>query len=617
MAGTLQIVWEDNPDTPLKASNISKIIQSYKEDDMLFIDAHDSKLKLRANSKVSMKIKNTSAFFDFNKSFVTHDSNDYFYPVQTENLSFRIESPTQSELYSLAIESNTQNMLTNSNFSSSLTNWAIDLGDVGFGSGSSDISVEASGEDLFGNCAKITTDEVPHIVSMSQNKTIDYSTISTFSVSFYYNSDKDLKFKLVGKNSSDSSNLWWRDKTFSETKWIIQEFDFQLVSTSGSWVRYELKNIPTITGTGANIDKVELLFVADSRSTAAKISNVQLEANSYCSSYTASSRNDAIFSLRKDSIRMSQGVLDFEVCVNSFNSDRNYIMHVETADRPAMKLYFDQVNPLAPKLVFSVLNLSSTLPETGIGQDAAEVNYVKCEYLFDTDTFKSLVGKWIRILVSWDFTLSTREMRLYINNGTTVSKFEFIPSATNFTVCTDALVVRLSIGGIYTLSTSKMLLEGIIKNLKLNLFSKSSQKIIYDLARAVYPEENNYKLYEVENKNIVINDISTLDHSLSYYIWLVLDENNFQDALIVLSTSNASPYTNYHHFSKLIGSFNTDSDSSIATNTLKDETMIGSQYVKLKIESAIPTDVGKDGEIRILNTSGVKRVIMYLNNEWI
>jgi len=587
---TLQIVWEDNPDTPLKASNISKIVQSYKEDDLLFIDTNDSKLKLRANSKISMKVKNTSAFFDFNRSFATNDSSDYFYPVQHDNLSFRREGPREDNLYSLAIESNTSNLLINSNFSSGLNSWTTST------SGSSVINTEDSKESLFGSCVKMVTDSFPHPISMSQNKLI--SIQQNFSVSFYYKSDKPMKFQLMG--NPNLANKWLRD-----IDWITQEYYFDLPSTSGVWKRYEIKNIPSMSGL-IFIEEVKLLFYSDSISCTSYIANVQLEYNDYCSSYTSTSRNNPVFLLRKDSIRIDQGMIDLEMRVNSFNTERNYILYTETADRPAMKLYFDVEEK---KLVFSVLNLSSNLPEI----TDPEVNYVKCEYQFDVNTFTALINKWIRVLISWDFTLATKEMRIYIYNDISTSQFEFIPSATDFTTCTDSDITRLSFGGTYS-SADNMLFEGLIKNLKFNLFSKSAQKINYDLARGIYPEENDYKLYEVANKNVVINDISSFNPLSTHYIWLCIDLDNHQDANIIVNTSSLSPYNYYHHFSKVIGCFNTDTEANIISNSLVDMTIVGSKHTQLKIENTMPTDIGKNGEIRILNTINIKKTIIYLDN---
>ena len=52
----LKLAWEDNPDTPLSASNLSKNVIHYNDKNLLYVDNDnfiensDGKLKFRANS---------------------------------------------------------------------------------------------------------------------------------------------------------------------------------------------------------------------------------------------------------------------------------------------------------------------------------------------------------------------------------------------------------------------------------------------------------------------------------------------------------------------------------------------------------------------------------------
>lgn len=594
MNNKLQVVWEDNPDTPLKASNISKIIQSYKEGDLFFIDSNDKKLKLRANSKILLTIPETTALFELNKSFSTHNSNQYFYPTQL-NTTFRKEGSSSTNEYSLAIENNSANLLINSNFSSALTYWNV------FKSGSSDVQIVASDESLFGSSAKITIDQLSNEAGISQNKIISSEDVMSFS--FYYKSSASLKFQFIGNpQSSSGSKRWWRDD-----RWNSSEYVYTLENTQGKWKRFELPSID-VTLSDVIISEIQIKIYSNDVGTGAGsehlISNVQLELSNFCTSYTFSSREEPLFNLRKESIRISEGTIDFEVKINNYNSDYNYLFIADTAENPALRFYLDNVSK---KFVFDVFNTHAT-------SQILEENYNKCELELDVATYNSLKQKWIRFILVWDFTKETKEMKIYLNDGSIKTKFLFIPNAIDFASYSDSSITKFSFGGVFSGRLPKYISNSQYKNLKFNIYSRSSQKISDDFTMPAYADENDYKLFDVGNKNIVLSDLVNLAPMTTYYIWMCLCTLNEDESQIIINTNSLSPFTNYNYFSRLIGSFSTDSNSEILEYSILDLTDIKSKEVVVEVVTEMPVKPSKNGQLKIVKTQNDVQLVTYIEN---
>ena len=588
----LQVVWEDNPDTPLRASNISKTIQSYKEGDLFFIDSNDQRLKLRANSKILMSIPETTAFFELNKSFSTHNSSQYFYPTQS-NTTFRKEGSSSINEYSLAIENNSANMLMNSNFSSALTYWDV------FKSGTSNVQIVASDESLFGSSAKITVDQLSNDAGISQSKVISSQDLMSFS--FYYKSSASLKFQFIGNPQSLSgSKRWWRDD-----RWNSSEYVYILENTQGKWKRFELPSI-AITLSDVTVSEIQIKIYSNDAGTGAGsehlISNVQLELSSFCTSYTFSSREEPSFNLRKESIRMSQGEIDFEVKINDYSSDYNYLFIADTAENPALRFYLDNISK---KFVFDVFNTHAT-------SQILEENYNKCELELDVATYNSLKQKWIRFILVWDFTKETKEMKIYLNDGTTKTKFLFIPNATDFASYPDSSISKFSFGGVFSGRLPKYISNSQYKNLKFNIYNRSSQKILDDFTVPTYADKNDYKLFDVGNKNIVLNNLVNLAPMTNYYIWMCLCSTNEDESQIIINTNNLSPFTNYDYFSRLIGSFSTDSNSNILEYSVLDLTEIKSKKVSVEIVTEMPVQPAINGQLKIVKTAGSTQLVAFI-----
>lgn len=581
----LQVVWEDNPDTPLRASNISKIVQTYKEGELFFIDKNDNRLKLRANSKISLSIPETTAFFEFNKSYSSHNSNQYFYPVQISNTTFRKEGSSSINEYSLAIESNSANLLMNSNYSSALTYWDI------FKAGISNVEVVSSSETLFGSSVKITIDQFSNAAGLSQNKVI--TSQDKMSLSFYYKSSAQLKFQFVGNPQSVSgSKRWWRDD-----RWNSSEYVYVLEATN-EWKRFELPAID-ITLSDVAISEVQVKIYGDVESEHF-ISNVMLEKNTFCTSYTFSSREAPIFNLRKESIRMQQGAIDFEMKINNYNLDYNYIFVADTAENPALRFYLDNASR---KFVFDVFNTHAT-------SQILEENYNKCELELDIATYNSLKQKWIRFILVWDFTRETKEMKIYLYDGTIRTKFLFIPNATDFASYSDLSINKFSFGG-----ASQYVSNAQYKNLKINIYNRSSQRILDDFTLPAYADKNNYKLFEVDNTNIVINEV--LSPLTTYYIWMCMCSSNEDESQLLISTNSLSPFAGYDYFSRIIGSFSTDSLSNILEYSVVDLTQEKSSRVEVEVLTEMPTLVARQGELKIVKTINETKLVAYIDGSWI
>ena len=549
----LKLVWENNPDTPLSASNLSKIVREYIGDNLLYIDTDgfinnaDNQLKLRANSKIAVNTNKTIAFFNFNNSLISHNSK--YSATTATNVSFRKETPLNIG-NSIALETQTINKVTNPNFINELDNW------VPYTEGNANIDVVSGG--LYGeNCIKFSLSDNTPLAKISQEIQFD-STVSddynkNISISFYYKSENELNVLVVGKPNSAQPVYW--NNSEDGLRWEVQE-DAAIISLSpvNDWTRVEIKNIRTDTIWPDN--NIKLSIYSNQENTNNYIDAVQVEEKEFCTSFTENTRNESILKYSYDIMRLKKGQIDIEFLLKKLNSEKNVILKVLM--NPQFNSTLNKTFTDAMRLEFD--SLSSTL--SFYIYDTITQTEKQLSRTFSSFAFSNLIDNWQRLILSWDsiesfikFTLNSDDINITNQSFTPIDTSELI---------------NIELGGEGTFK-----FEGLISSLKFNLFPKTSDEMILDSSQIPYSDNNEYKVFEVSNENIIINndllDSGTMQPSTEYYVYFVDDEGEQEEVDIVVSESNIAPENESRFFSYMLGGFKTDSNNTIINESLWDK----------------------------------------------
>lgn len=551
------LVWENNPDTPITASNLSKAIREYEYKNILYMDTNDfinngdGLLKIRANSRIVLNNHITSAFFDFNNSLVSHDSK--ISAMQTDAINYRIETP-RNDGYSLALETETQNRVQNADFSDNLNSW--DSSTLGTA------SVNISNGGLYGdNCVILNVAATNSRALISQSIQFDptpsYEQNKNTSISFYYKSDSAINVLITGKYNSAQPIYWNNDPT--KRLWELSSATAVLtLNPSTNWKRVEIKNIRTdslwINDTSTNDIKLDI-FSSDSGTTT-YIDGVQIEQKQFCSTFTPSTRNETIIKYNSDIIRMDRGTIDVEFLVKKLSA-KNIIFRVK-------------MNP--------VFNSVSGITYTdAMRLDLDSSTYTINFYIFNTEAqeerrlnktlsqeaFNNLIDKWNRIILTWD------KDKPFI-------KFTFNSDGVNstslpFTPISDDDVVEVELGGY-----NEFKMEGLLSSIKFNIYPKSEDDIINDSYTTPYPDPCEYKIFESPNDSITIDknllDVGDEFSGLTEYYIYLYDCEGLQDSVdIIVSDNPIAPYESCKKFAKQIAGFKTDSTGKPIISSLWDK----------------------------------------------
>lgn len=521
----LKLVWENNPDTPLSAVNLSKFV-SHSTDDgerILYVDEPsvypngDGRLKIRANSKISFAVPQTNAFFRFEESLVSHNSK--YIPATTRGLTYRIESP-YTDSKSLAFDEASSNLTNDSNWQE------IENG--------SSTATFYTGDDPSSGAGFITLDVDGSASRVEAHQTVSFTNGNTVSISFYYKGEGG---RFIVEGDPNSAVKYWVDEILTQ-QWEVGEHVYILPAAS-EWTRFDLPNIETTSLIDGEIKLRFFSNIADSEVTAGAF---QLEELDYASSYMfpGTSRDASQFVLPGDIIDTEEGTVDITVRVDSFIND-NIIFVAKTTSDDAIKCYFDVS---AEQIILEVFDTDSSTVQS----------------IFLPVSLNDIREEFIRIFACWK---SDYGLKISINSlGSTQSN----TLTTTYTPFSVDEITGVHIGGEYNGSSSSNLLRGMIDSLKFNFLFKSVQEIDNDLLVEPYPEENDYKFFEAESENIFLDasflDIgSSFDPTTKYFVW-VCDDRNEDTASIVISKSDFQPQGCKRYFSRMLGSFTTDGSSN-------------------------------------------------------
>lgn len=522
----LNLVWENNPDTPLSAANLSKFV-SFSTDDgerILYVDESsvypngDDNLKIRANSKVSFPVPVTNAFFRFDDSLVSHNSK--YIPTSTRALTYRIESQL------------------------------VDSKSVAFDEASSNLVNDSSWQTLENGSTTVTLSQgnVPSNTAYYANLVIDgsgsrgelYQTISftngnTVSLSFYY---KGSGLSLIVEGDPNGTIRYWRDEITLQ-QWELSQYAYNLPPTI-EWTRFQL---PEIITSALSDGEIKIRLFSTVANADINVGAVQFEELDYCSSYILAegSRDSSQMMLPSSIIDPEEGSLDLILRVDSFYNN-NTILRAPTSSDDAYKLYFDTT---AEQIVLEVYDKSSmTIKSVNL-----PVN------------LSNLEERFIRVIACWKHDLGIKISTLIdgLDQTNTVN--------TTFTPYEVNEINEVQIGGRYAGVLSSSLLRGMIDFIKFDFIFKSAQQISEDFSEDPYPQENDYRFFEVGSENIFLDSSyldtgSAFDPSTKYFVW-VSDDNNGQTASLLISKSDFEPEGRKRYNSRILGSFETDGSSEV------------------------------------------------------
>lgn len=566
MSDKLKVVWENSPDTPLSASNLSKMIKFYNDDLILyqdtddFINNSDGILKLRANTKISTQIETTSAYFSFDDSFVSHNSKYSFSTI--DNVNFRLDTLTNSGK-SLSIEQGTENILTNGDFSDDT---AFDLVVSGtsdsiknelnkwkyFASDQSNVTFEINQDDpLYGsNVAKSfttagSTCEVYQTIHLGTYLTSDDNP--EVSISLYYKSNDNLDILVIGVPTS-TTPLYWNQ---SGNQWEQIETTMS-VPASDSWKRIEIKNIRTNSLFDNN--EIRVVIRSNNNNQYVYVDGVQIEKMPFCTSFTPSIRSNSNLRINHKIMRLDQGLIDIQFNPKYFYKDGTVnnifrlTMNEQDPNHPefdAMRLEFDQSSEL---IRFSVYDVNSN----------SEIKLLRST---STAAYNSLIDDWQRIIVAWDKEVG---LKLSLNGELPIKRDN------PFTPINNSELIDIEIGG-SDINVSNILIDEI----KFNIFTKTDDSIVSDYQEFIMPDPNINKLFEVENEAIqitpeLLDSSSEFEPNTNYYVYICDDEGIVEETRLIVSTSNISPIGRSSYFSYLIGGFKTDSSAKIINSSIWD-----------------------------------------------
>jgi len=539
MDNKLKLIWENNPDTPIKSENLSKIAGDYSEDRMVYLDNDDftgpgfgdNNLKLNASSIMKLSYPVTSALFDFNNTLISHDSKTI--PVSSSSVTFRIESPNSNKR-TLAIESETINLVLNSSFENGLNDWVEEYEGTGT---NSTITIEPEGLDS-NNAVLLSSDVNANKVSIHQDISL-LNNQDTYSISFYIKSTDICGFLLIG--NPNGSQEYWNDASKNwggPSPYLIQP--------NSEYTRIELREITTDQLSPISTE-MRLQFYSIGALNQIYIDNIQLEKKSYPTSHTSSTRGNGSIILPSSVLDIDQGTIELEIMPNDLSVDRT-IFSVRTISPSidAMQLYFDSVNY---RLVFVIRDtLSDTNKSVFIQLDHSE--------------FNSLVGNWKKIAIIWNKDVGIKIHMNGFSSSNLLVAYEPIPKID---------ITELQLGR----RDNTQYLEGIFNIFKINLFEREDTLISESFLSGITPDQQIEKLFKNSGHSIILDE-SLLDIGNSfglnekYFLYIVTDSISDEECEIVISKNSECPIGANKYLTRQFGGFETDGIGTVIYESIWD-----------------------------------------------
>ncbi len=550
------LVWEDNPDTPITAQNLSKSIDKYSDDDrMLFWDFNDNYLKLKANSKATISVPITNGMFSFENTMSSH--NGRFNPTSADNVVYRNETTVENSK-SIALESGTTNFITNPSFESTVGNFVSGWTKVENGL-STVVNDPAS---FYGsNCLKIKVNNSGSIVSLFQTAQTLGVDDTVASVSFYYKASNPIRLLIIGDPSG--TQKFWRPFGVNNNVWETLETTATIVvPASTEWTRYEVVGIKTET-----IKSIQLKFSSDTPGAEYFLDAVQLENKEYCSSFTLSTRETGKVIYPKELISLDEGSVDLIVQPKHLNiSNINTIFVAPTVSYDAIKLKLDR--SLGQNLlIFSIYDTySSSVIQASI----------------DLEESENFINNYIRIICNWKKSTGISIYAKYVGTDQAIKVSQ---NPTPFTPIQQSELLGFHLGAKHSAGTANEIFEGLLDKIKINNYITSNTDITDNIDEYIVANENTYRLFENTNNDLII-DASLLDTGTSllpnrnYYLW-ISELSGFDSCEVLLSLSDVVPNGKNVNTSRILGGFKTTDTGLVDERTIWD---LVSKYKNLLVE---------------------------------
>lgn len=561
MDNKFYLVWEDNPDTPITAQNLSKSIDKHSDSDrMLFWDFNDSYLKLKANSKASISVPVTNAMFKFEETLASH--NGKYNPTSAENITYRFET-TEGNSRSIALETRTQNFFSNPSFETIIgdmpTGWTRVV------NGASTIST--SNDALYGDRSiRIKIDNAGSLASLWQTASTLGTADTRAAFSFYYKSDYAMKLLVIG--DPGGMQKFWRPFGVNEdkNKWELFEATATIdVPASSEWTRYEIKGIETDT-----VKLIQAKFFSSVPAAEYFIDAIQLENKPYCSSYTESSRGDSKLIYDKDILSLDEGSIDLIIRPKYLNPSKiNTIFVCPTIASDAIKLKFDTTlgNNLLTFAIYDTYSSSMLQASLDLAEEA------------------NFIDKDIRVICNWKKSLG---ISIYAKYAGTNTAIRVAQNPTPYTPTPLADLLGFDIGSKFAYGTNTEFFEGLVDKFKVNNYITSNTDITNNIDEYVSANNNVYRLFENSNIDLIMSE-SMLDDGTAflpnrnYYVWLS-EVVGMDSCDVVISLSKDCPEGRDINTSRLIGGFKTDVSGFVEERTIWD---LVSKYSNLLVERLV------------------------------
>lgn len=556
MDNKFSLVWEDNPDTPITAQNLSKSINKYSDDDrMLFWDFNDDYLKLKANSKATISVPVTSAMLSFENTMASH--NGRFNPTFADNIVYRKETTVENSR-SIALESGTNNYIVNPSFESTVGSFVSGWTKVENG-----LSTATNSDDSFdgSNCVKIKVDNSGSIITLFQTAETLLAGDTSASASFYYKATNSLKLLIIG-NPTELQKFW---RPFGVGNNVWENFESYAVievPASDKWVRYEITQIDTVS-----IKSIQLKFSSDVPGAEYCIDAVQLENKKYCSSFTLDTRDTAKVVYPKEMLSLDEGSIDIIVQPKYLNdSGINTIFVVPTISYDAIKLSIDTT--LGQNLLlFSIYDISGSLMNQASIDLEEQINFI---------------NKYIHVICNWKKSTGISLYSKYVGMEESV---KVAMNTTPFTPITASGLLGLHLGAKHSGGTANEIFEGLLDKIKINNYVTSNTDVMENIDKNIFVNENSYRLFENSNSDIIIDKYildtgSSFLPNRNYYLWI--SELTGDDSCeVMLSLNNIVPEGKSPNTSRIIGGFKTDGTGEVDERTIWD---LVSKYKNLLVE---------------------------------
>ena len=541
----LKLIWENNPDTPISASSLSQFFDHNEEGGIITKDISelmthgtigDDMLKIKAYSKIGVRIPNTLAYFDFYNSSVSHDST--YSPVVLNNPIYSEDA--QVGLGSIFIGESTTNLLQNAGWEQGINSWNAYIQDgMGlhdFPVGQIDYTIGTGFIRIIGNdhapkkgSLKALNLGVNEAGRVQVDQLVNLSTYTIASASFYYKSNGGLNFKI------ESGGLFWKDTDWSNATSSY----YTLPNTNGKWVRFEVRSI-NLNKVSASKSAVTFSFYSESVDTQHFIDSAQVEAKAFCSPYTETSLGSTELQYSGSMIDLQHGLIDIVFKPKSMG-DMTLLRVIGLNGPDALSLSY---NELTDAIIFKIYDFSTQ-------------SYVSAISQFQ---LANAIDSWIHVVVSWDNNIGLKII------GTNIP---YVESATPYTIVPTALLGNIEIG----------VLDGGVRNyyidsLKFNFESKQQLAMTQDVNRLAYIEPNTYKTFEVTEQSIILDEL-LLDTGEAYnpdtiYYVFIEDMQDDVGARVWISLNGICPLSAAIRYTKLIGGFKTSLDAVVQISSIWD-----------------------------------------------